>query len=147
MAHRKGEPAQPSYWQLGPSAVCGSLLSTLFSSSSPRRFCTETPASGTLLASLALCTRPSLADTTFYAGVLSSLPSHPATPASQLPFLLLHEIFGESFLWECSWHLLYETVVLRLCAVVPRPLQQVHRVLGNILDFLKETSVRRHANY
>lgn len=75
------------------------------------------------------------------------LPFHLVTPASQLLFLLLQEIFCEPFLWELSWHLLFGTVVLKLCAGVPRPLQQVHRVLGNILDFLKEIAVRHHANY
>ena len=33
-------------------------------------------------------------------------------------------------------------MVPKLCAEVPKVLQQAHRVLWNILNFLKETSVR-----
>lgn len=91
-------------------------------------------------------------DPVFSSGVLTSLPLRPARPVSQVQLLLARRASVTTFVGsagsssECSLHVLYRPVVPSTVLRCWAP-QQGYRPLQNILDFLKEMSVRHHANH
>lgn len=135
MAHRNAEPAQPSSWRLGPSALCAACFLLCLPPARPGGFAQKSPPVELCWLPCTLHTTLST-DTSFYARVLASLPfTRPRQPASS-PFSFCMK-FSVNICGSMNAHGIYEMQVWFSNCVLryPEAPQQVHRVLGNILDF------------